>query len=87
MDTYSVYTEYMVLHRWLHLQQQASEVSQEAIAEHLGLSQAQVSRLLNGHTKLRVDVFCQIAKCIGVDPADGLAAAMRPPRRRTRRAS
>lgn len=57
---------------WIQKQRTEKKVRQEDIAEGLGLTQAQISRILNGETALRVDVYLQLAEIVGFDPVEGI---------------
>lgn len=66
------------LQAWINLQRAAADpvVTQEKIAAKLGLSQAQVSRILSGAAVLTVEMYMELARVIGFHPVDGIVWLM-----------
>tara|TARA_R100000951_G_scaffold68226_1_gene57578 strand:- start:289 stop:537 length:249 start_codon:yes stop_codon:yes gene_type:complete len=66
------------LQAWINLQRAAADpvVTQDQIAAELGLSQAQVSRILSGAAVLTFSMYMDLARVIGFDPVDGIVWLM-----------
>lgn len=60
------------LQAWINLRRADAGVTQEAIAAALGLSQAQVSRILSGAAVLTFQTYLQLSAVIGFDPVEGI---------------
>jgi len=66
------------LQAWINLQRAAADpvVTQDQIAAELGLSQAQVSRILSGAAVLTFSMYMDLARVIGFDPVAGIVWLM-----------
>lgn len=60
---------------WIEERRSETDKRQDDIAKELGLTQAQVSRILSGETALRVEIYIRLSQIIGFDAAEGIRVA------------